>query len=155
MDDTKPAASKGPRKRREYHGYEPTCGYPDRTLEKLMTPEVRRRLNEIRHGLATTTDAAREHQSATATPGPASRKIELPPAHMLVVISKWLLNDEAYTRYVEPHVLDMRLEYFKAIAAGRRFQARWILMRGYWHVLAPLRRGLWITITRWLVEGYG
>lgn len=147
--------SERPRKRKEkrYIGYERTCGYPDRTLEKLMTPDVRRRLNEIRHGLATTTDAAREHQAAS--PVPAPRKIELPPAHLLVVVSKWLLNAEAYGRYVEPHVLDMRLEYFKAIAAGRRVQARWIVVRGYWDVLAPLRRGLWITITRWLREGYG
>jgi hypothetical protein len=154
MDCRRPAVSERPRKRKEkrYLGFERTSGYPDRTLEKLIDPEVRRRLNAIRHGLSTT-GTALNHQAAS--PVPAPRKIELPPAHLLVVISKWLLNDEAYRRYVEPHVLDMRLEYYKAIAAGRRIQARWIVLRGYWDVLTPLRRGLWITITRWLVEGYG
>lgn len=49
-----------------------------------------------------------------------------------------LLGRSVYERFVEPGVIDAQEDYWAERAAGNRWMARWVLVRGYGWILKPL-----------------
>jgi len=73
-------------------------------------------------------------------------RIDRPPAGILLRVGRFLLTHDAYTRYIESYVADIHHEYYAALQAGEYWRAQWVVWRGYWRVLAPLRGGLMATL---------
>jgi ferric-dicitrate binding protein FerR (iron transport regulator) len=61
-----------------------------------------------------------------ATAGP---RIVLPPGYRLAAVLRFLLTRTAYDKYIYPVISDMQAQYMEALAAGRRWEARWIVVR--------------------------
>jgi hypothetical protein len=70
------------------------------------------------------------------------RKIELPPGHQLIEISRRILSEPNYKRYVYPHIADMHSEYFPALQAGDLRKARNIEIAFYFRVLWPIIKAI-------------
>lgn len=64
------------------------------------------------------------------------------PVTRLHDFAKLVLPREAYERYVEPHLADIRLEYNRALEAGDSQGARRIVIRGYFGVVKPFLYGV-------------
>jgi ferric-dicitrate binding protein FerR (iron transport regulator) len=64
-----------------------------------------------------------------ATPGPPI--VILPPGYRLASIAKFLLTRKAFERFVQPVIADMQREYIDAFAAGHKWHARWVAIRGH------------------------
>jgi len=62
---------------------------------------------------------------------PRSRRIALPPGMLLDRVTRFLLTREVHQRFVEPVIVDMRVEYCDALALGHLSHARWIAARVY------------------------
>lgn len=65
-----------------------------------------------------------------------SRKVAVPPGHLLLVTAEFLCSPRTYEEVFKPTVDDMRIEYFAAYNQGRRKKAAWIRMRGTWSIVA-------------------
>jgi hypothetical protein len=61
--------------------------------------------------------------------GPVVPKIALPPGHRLAAVLRFLLTPTTFNRYVYPAISDMQEQYVQAIAAGKKWEARWIVVR--------------------------
>ncbi len=66
------------------------------------------------------------------------RKIEIPPGHRLIEISRRFLSAPTYNRYVYPHIADMHSEYFPALQVGDLRKAKIIEIAFYFRVLWPI-----------------
>jgi ferric-dicitrate binding protein FerR (iron transport regulator) len=60
---------------------------------------------------------------------PVAAKIALPPGYRLAAILRFLLTPTAFSRYVYPVISDMQEQYNEAIAVGKKWEARWIVVR--------------------------
>jgi hypothetical protein len=70
-----------------------------------------------------------EEPSATEDTAP---RIASAPGHHLLQLGEFLFSRKVYQETIEPAVMDMRLEYFDALAAGRQWKARLIWICGTW-----------------------
>jgi hypothetical protein len=61
--------------------------------------------------------------------------VQTVPGTRLSEITRFLLAKGSYRRYVVPVIADMQHEYVEAIAAGDKWHARWIAVRGHLLVL--------------------
>lgn len=77
------------------------------------------------------------------------REIRMPPLHGLVWVSR-LLGKLPYEVFVQPLLADIYQEYYKAIAEGHEGRAKWIILRGYWDVMGPLRAAVCAALSAWL-----
>jgi len=59
----------------------------------------------------------------------AARKSVLPPGYPLATLLRFLLTPAAFNRYLYPVIADMQVQYIDAVAAGRKWAARWIVVR--------------------------
>jgi hypothetical protein len=64
------------------------------------------------------------------------------PTEALNRFLRRLLGRRIYERFVEPGVIDAREDYWPERAAGNRWMARWVLVRGYGLILEPVVRAL-------------
>lgn len=55
-----------------------------------------------------------------------------PPGALLGTISEFVFSKKTLERVVRPIIADMQTEYFEALAAKRRYKAKWIRIRGCW-----------------------
>ena len=55
-----------------------------------------------------------------------------PPGHRLLRFAEFAFPRRDYRLVLEPVVRDLRAEYLAALAAGRRWKARWVRLRGTW-----------------------
>lgn len=53
------------------------------------------------------------------------------PGSRLAVVAESLLSKPMFKRYVAPIVADLQYEHAKALAAGRVWRARWIVIHGH------------------------
>ncbi len=55
-----------------------------------------------------------------------------PPGHRLLRFAEFAFAHRDFRLVLEPVVRDLRQEYLAALAAGRRWKARWVRLRGTW-----------------------
>ncbi len=55
-----------------------------------------------------------------------------PPGHRLLRFADFAFSRRNYSLVLHPVVRDLRHEYLTALAAGRRWKARWVRLRGTW-----------------------
>ena len=55
-----------------------------------------------------------------------------PPGHRLLRFAEFAFSRRDFELVLEPVVGDLRREYLAALAAGRRWKARWVRLRGTW-----------------------
>jgi hypothetical protein len=93
----------------------------DQALRKLVwsaaNPSLARRA-EIRHGWSIT-----------------RRRVRQAPGSRLLWLADLLFSRKSVEEVLEDAVIDMRREYFEALADGRTGKARWIRLRGTWTFL--------------------
>jgi len=73
------------------------------------------------------------------------RRIRLPPGHGLIDLSRHILSEATYKRYVYPHIADMHSEYFPALQAGDLRRARMIEAAFYIRVFWPVIKALFLS----------
>lgn len=69
---------------------------------------------------------------------PTARSVSLPPASQLDAMLRFVLPARTYEQVFGQIITDMRDECFQALAAGRRWHARWIHWRVYIILAATL-----------------
>ena len=103
----------------------------------LEVPQNARAMSECRSMLAMLHELP-DHKkellrtiAGLAEPGEpvAVKKIALPPGYRLAAILRFLLTPTAFNRYVYPVISDMQEQYNEAIAVGKKWEARWIVVR--------------------------
>jgi hypothetical protein len=98
---------------------------------------------------AALTETAGRDTTPRETAGASTHAVDLTPTvQRLASVMRWMLSKEAYLRYVEPHIADIQQEHPQAIAAGRVWHARWIIVRGCCQMLSPFCQALFRTIER-------
>jgi hypothetical protein len=61
-----------------------------------------------------------------------------PPGHRLLSVIEFFCPRTAYQAIVVQSAADMRQEYYEALAAGRKFKAFWVRVRGTYALLKAL-----------------
>jgi hypothetical protein len=74
------------------------------------------------------------------------------PGARLHSLAKLLLTDEAYRRYVEPHLADVYLEYNQALSTGDVKAANRVVWRCYFEVAKPFVYGLLRSLFRYWLQ---
>lgn len=64
------------------------------------------------------------------------------PGVRLAEIARFLLSAKSFERFVAPGIADMQHEYVNAVADGREWHARWIVLRGHFVVIPGWVYGL-------------
>ena len=59
------------------------------------------------------------------------RKVRRPVGSSLRGVAEFVLSKKSYEQIYDPLLSDLRLEYCEALAANRRWKARWVRARGY------------------------
>jgi hypothetical protein len=70
--------------------------------------------------------------------GRAGARITRAPGTYVLNISEFLFSPKTLTMMVNPIIADMQGEYFEALAAGRRYKAICVCVRGYWSLVKAL-----------------
>ena len=73
-------------------------------------------------------------------------KIQRPPGWWFVSITQWLFSDAAYRDCIEPGILDMRVEVYRALQARQYRRARVLEWCGYLWIVRPFLAGIWKTV---------
>ena len=58
------------------------------------------------------------------------RKVRRPAGSSLRSIAEFVVSKKSYEQIYDPLISDLRLEYYEALAANRRWKARWVRARG-------------------------
>lgn len=66
------------------------------------------------------------------------RVVEVPPGWALLSFLAWLFSTRTIDRVFKPAVSDMQKEHIDALAEGKTWKARWVVVRGYWSVGAAV-----------------
>ncbi len=83
------------------------------------------------------------------TPGTA---LVAPPGHRLLRFADFAFSRRDYRLVLQPVVGDLRGEYLAALAAGRRWKARWVRLRGTWAFWAAVVGLLPLPVVDWLLK---
>jgi hypothetical protein len=75
-----------------------------------------------------------------------------PPGVGLRRFAELCFSKKTFTQVLEPALSDMQKEHFEALAAGRRWQARIVLVRGYWSFWSAVAAQLPISFARRVYE---
>ncbi len=59
------------------------------------------------------------------------RRVRRPVGSSLRGVAEFVVSKKSYEQIYDPLISDLRLEYFEALAANRRWKARWVRARGY------------------------
>ena len=59
------------------------------------------------------------------------RKVRRPVGSSLRGVAEFVVSKKSYEQIYDPLISDLRLEYCEALAANRRWKARWVRARGY------------------------
>jgi hypothetical protein len=70
--------------------------------------------------------------------GRRSARVRRAPGALVLDISEFLFSPKTLRMVVNPIIADMQVEYFAALAAGQRYKAIWICVRGYWSLVKAL-----------------
>ena len=73
-----------------------------------------------------------------------------PPGHRLLRFAEFVFSRRDYRLVLQPVVRDLRAEYLAALAAGRRWKARWTRLRGSWAFWAAVVGLLPLPVVDWL-----
>lgn len=105
------------------------------TLLRLrkMTPKAAAKLRS---------DLLKDTMTAVLDRRRSGSTIVLPPGDTLARVTKSLLTQSAYKRYVEPVIADMQQEYLEAVAAGHERHAQLIALRVYLLIIPGWLYGL-------------
>ena len=60
------------------------------------------------------------------------KRLHRPPGASLLRLSEFIYSRKKYETVLRPTIVDMREEYFEALAAGRKWKSRWVRVRGIW-----------------------
>jgi hypothetical protein len=74
------------------------------------------------------------------------------PGWVLGRFAKTCFSKKTFIQVLEPTLSDMQLEYFEALAAGRRVKAFMVLVRGYWSFWSAAASQLPISLLRRVYE---
>ncbi len=66
------------------------------------------------------------------------QRISRPPGVVLSKIAGFFCSRKTIEQVVNPSLADLQTEYFDALASGRKVQALWARLRGYWSFWAAL-----------------
>lgn len=75
-----------------------------------------------------------------------------PPGWNLHRLAELCFSKKTYTKVLEPALSDMQKEHFEALAAGRSWKARMVLVRGYWSFWSAVAAQLPISLARRVYE---
>lgn len=75
-----------------------------------------------------------------------------PPGWGLRHFAELCFSKKTFTQVLEPALSDMQKEYFEALAARRPWQARIVLVRGYWAFWSAVAAQLPISFARRVYE---
>ncbi len=75
-----------------------------------------------------------------------------PPGHRLLRFAEFACSRRDYRLVLEPVIRDLRHEYLAALAAGRRWKARWVRLRGTWAFWAAAVGLLPLPVVDWLLR---
>jgi len=75
-----------------------------------------------------------------------------PPGWSLRRFAEFCFSKKTYTQVLEPPLSDMQKEHFEALAAGRLWKARMVLVRGYWSFWSAVGAQLPISFARRIYE---
>ena len=75
-----------------------------------------------------------------------------PPGWGLRRFAEFCFSQKTYTQVLEPTLNDMQKEHFEALAAGRPWKARMVLVRGYWSFWSAVVAQLPISLARRVYE---
>ncbi|HLL47388.1 MAG TPA: hypothetical protein VK399_11810 [Longimicrobiaceae bacterium] len=56
------------------------------------------------------------------------------PGFRLLRIAEFLFSSKVFAEMLQPPIVDLQTEYIEAVAEGRKWKRRWVLVRGYWSV---------------------
>ena len=79
-------------------------------------------------------------------------RVSLPPGWGLRRFAEFCFSKKTFTQVLEPALSDMQKEHFEALAAGRPWKARMVLVRGYWSFWSAVVAQLPISFARRVYE---
>jgi hypothetical protein len=79
-------------------------------------------------------------------------RLSQPPGWNLRRFAELCFSKKTFTQVLEPALSDMQKEHFDALAAGRPWQARMALVRGYWSFWSAVAAQLPISFARRIYE---
>ena len=74
-----------------------------------------------------------------------------PPGYRLLRFAEFVFSRQSYRWVLEPVIGDLRREHAAALAAGRRWKARWVRLRGTWAFWAAVAGLLPLSAVGWLM----
>lgn len=80
------------------------------------------------------------------------RRLSHPPGGKLRRFAEFCFSKKTFTVILEPALSDMQKEHFEALAAGRPWKARMVLVRGYWAFWSAVAAQLPISLLRRVYE---
>lgn len=80
------------------------------------------------------------------------QRLSSPPGWGLRRFAEAFFSKKTFTQVLEPTLSDMQKEHFDALAAGRLWQARMALVRGYWSFWSAALAQLPISFARRVYE---
>lgn len=79
-------------------------------------------------------------------------RLTAPPGWRLRSFADSCFSKKTFTQVLEPALSDMQKEHFEALAAGRPWKARMVLVRGYWSFWSAVVAQLPISLARRVYE---
>jgi hypothetical protein len=61
-----------------------------------------------------------------------SPRLHRAPGFTLLRVAEFVYSKKVFEEIIQPTIIDFQGEYVEALAAGRNWKARWVLLRGYW-----------------------
>lgn len=77
---------------------------------------------------------------------PKVKSLRTAPGSFVLRVADFLCPKKVYERVFLQYILDMREEYFEALAAEREEKARWVLIRGYLALAATMALQLFASV---------
>lgn len=81
-----------------------------------------------------------------------SSRVSHPPGWGLRHLAEFCFSNKTFNQVLEPALSDMQKEHFDALAAGRRWKARMVLVRGYWSFWSAVLSQLPLSLARRVYE---
>lgn len=66
------------------------------------------------------------------------KQVRLPPGTLLRCCAEFIYSQRKFQSVLQPTIVDMREEYFEALAAGGIWKSRWVRVRGLWSFWAAV-----------------
>ncbi|ANM29128.1 hypothetical protein ABI59_05230 [Acidobacteria bacterium Mor1] len=92
------------------------------------------------------------HRPASSSGGGRKKVILAVPGSALLRFACCLFSKGTFDKILEPAILDMRHEHFEALHEGKKWKARFTLLRGYWSFWSAVVAQLPISVVKLVVQ---